>query len=155
MKGFGVIEIVVVVGLISTVLLGMTQLAVLSIRPIHESVRQGEALYLADETLEVMHLQRNAGWTANIASLSTGTTYYPVISGGNWTLSTTDPGPFNGTFSRSLVIDEVYRDANDDISTSGTLDTESIKVTSTVSWVERAANPSVVVSTYLTNFLNN
>lgn len=151
-QGFGVIEIIVVAGLVSIVFLGLIQLTVLSVRPIEKSVRQAEAVYLAEEAIEVIRTLRNESWANNIATITHGTIYYPTLSGNDWVLTTTNPGAVNGTYTRSLVIAAVYRDANDDIAAQGTLDPKTVKVTTTVTWNERSATRSTALETYLTNF---
>lgn len=151
-QGFGIIEIIVVAGLVGVVLLGLIQLTVLSTRPIEESVRQAEALYLAEEAIEAVRTLRNESWTNNITTLTHGTIYYPTISGTDWTLTTTDPGAVNGTYTRSLTTSAVYRDANDDIATTGTLDPKTVKITTTVTWSERRSTATTTMATYLTNF---
>jgi type II secretory pathway pseudopilin PulG len=155
MKGFSIVEIVIVAGLSSIVLLGLIQLIVFSTRPIKENVRETEATFLAEEAIEVARVLRNESWTTNIATLSAATNYYPVISSGSWTLSTTDPGAINGIYTRIVTLAAVNRDGNDDIAATGTDDPNTKKITATVSWTERGAAQSVTIETYITNFLVN
>ena len=153
--GFGVIEILIVASIISVAFIGIVQLSVLSIRPIDASVRQAEAVALAEEAIEAVRVLRNESWSGNVVPLSDSTTYYPVISSGNWTLTATDPGPIRGTYTRGIVLSPVYRDGNDNISDSGTLDSETRKITATTTWSERGSDRTIVLETYLTNFLDN
>jgi len=153
--GFAVLEIVVAAGIISIVLLGILQLVSQSIQPINTSVRQAQAVFLAEEAIEVVKVLRNEGWKSNIATLTNSATYYPTISANNWTLSATDPGPINGIHTRTVVLDAVYRDGSSDISSSGTLDDNTKKITATITWSERNQSRSFVISSYLTNFLDN
>lgn len=150
--GLGLVEIVVVAGIISLVFVGLLQLLFLTLKPIGESVRQTEATYLAEEGIEAVKVLRNGGWTGNIASLSNSTTYYPVIASDNWTLTTTDPGAINGTYTRTVVFEAVYRDVDDNIAGTGTVDDNTRKVTTTVTWMDRDQSKSVTLETYITNF---
>lgn len=155
-RGFGTVEIMVVAAIIGITFASLYQLFIVASRPIRASARETEATYLAEEGIEATRILRNNGWTSNIAPLSTATTYYPTLSGGTWTLSSTDPGPINGAYTRTVVLDEAYRDANDDITTvTGTLDPDTKKITSTVSWSERGTSKNVVIETYITNFFAN
>ena len=130
----------------------MFQLVVLTNRPIKQGLREAEATYLAEEAIETVKVLRNDGWATNIAPLTNGTTYYSTLSGSDWTLTTTDPGPINNQYSRTIVVEEVYRDTNDDIASTGTLDVKTKKVTATVTWSEHGSTESVTLETYITNF---
>lgn len=154
--GFGIIEMMVVVAIVGTTFASLYQLFALSTRPVHASVRETEAVYLAEEAIEAARILRNNSWTVNIATLTNSTTYYPKIAGGTWTLSTTNPGLISNLYTRTVVIAAVYRDVNDNITTStGTLDPDTKKITATVSWSERGKSRQIVLEAYLTDFLNN
>lgn len=152
--GLGLVEIVVVAGIISIVFVGLLQLLVLTLRPVEENVRQAEAAYFAEEAIEAVKVLRNEGWTTYIDPLANNTSYYPVITSDRWTLTTTDPGPINGTYTRTVTFEAVYRDVNDDITTTGTLDSQTRKVVAAVSWLDHGQNKTVVVETYIANFLD-
>lgn len=155
-RGIGVIEIVVVAGIISTVFLSISQLLVLATRPIAAGAREAQAMFLAEEAIEAVRTLRNVDWTDNIASLTNDTPYYPLLAGDNWSLTTSNPGVIDNTYTRTVVVSAVYRDGDDNISTSsGTLDEKTRKVTATVSWSERGQSKSVVLETYITNFLGS
>jgi len=56
-------------------------------------------------------------------------------------------------YSRTITVSEVYRDGNGDIADTGTLDLETKKITSTVTWDWKGILPqSVSLSTYLTDW---
>lgn len=152
-RGIGVVEIVVVVGIVSIIVLSIFQLVVVATRPIAFGSRQAEATYLAEEGIEAVRLLRNESWTTKIATLTDSATYYPVLVSNAWTLASTNPGPINGTYTRTIVVSTAVRDGSDDISSTGTPDPKTKKVTATVSWVEHGQNQSVILETYLTNFL--
>lgn len=153
-RGFGVVEIVVVAGLASVALVSILQLAVVVNRPIAAGVREAEATYLAEEALEAVRVVRNESWTDNIDPLANDTTYYPIIASSAWTLTTTDPGPLQARYTRTVTFGEVYRDDDDNISDTGELDPKTRKVTATVSWTEHGQSKNVTLETYITNFLN-
>lgn len=94
-----------------------------------------QALYLAEEGLELARFMRDNDWN-NIDALSLGAPHYFAVSATSITTTTT-PETIQG-FSRSFSIDDVYRNGSDDIvaSTTGgsTADDNAKYVTVTVSW---------------------
>jgi len=155
-RGVGVVEIMVVVGIVSFAVVGLYEFLVLSTRPISEGVRKVEATYLAQEGLEAVRTLRNKSWDGSIVPLTVEATYYAVIAGSEWALTTTDPGPLDGLYTRTITLHKVFRDpANDNISPTGTEDPRTRRVTAVVSWKERGKSKQVMVETYLTDFLDN
>jgi type II secretory pathway pseudopilin PulG len=90
-----------------------------------------QALFLAEEAIEMVRYIRDAEWE-HIEELNDGTTYYLAVTGG--TIGTTTVPEVIGEYTRSFVIESVERNANDDIVVSGTPDPSSKYVTATVSW---------------------
>lgn len=114
--------------------------------------QQQQRLYatsILKETNEAVRIVRENGWD----TFAINGTYHPIISGSTWTLAT-GSGTVNG-FTKSVVISDVYRDANGVIVASGgSLDGSTKKIVSTISW--GSPIPSSVTSTmYLTRFLEN
>ena len=153
-SGFGIIEILVVAVIISLVLVGLHSAAVQSLRLIQQSTNRTQAAFLLEETLEGVRMRRDAGWSLHIGTLATGTNYYLLLGGGTWTITTTNV-LIDGIFERKFVIGDVYRDANDDIAGSGTLDTDTKKITAFVSWSTQTGTISQSASTYITNLFAN
>lgn len=149
--GLGMVEMIVVIAIIFTVLVGTLQLIALE-RRIHIFAQEEVAAYiLAREALEAVRSERDDDWT-NISALIPATRYYPTLSAGEWSLDTVNPGPI-GVFTQWVEFDEVLRDANDDISGSGVLDTDSKRVTAFISWTRAGGSARTVqLETYLTNW---
>lgn len=155
-QGIGIVEIMTAVALAAIFFTAIYQLVIFSLRATGKNVRGFEALYLAKEGVEAVRFAKNESWTLNIAPLANAATYYPVISGGEWTLSTVNPGPINGVYTRTVTLQEVRRDVNDDISAAGTVDSGTRKVTVKVTWTETGgAHAEKIIETYVTDFLNN
>lgn len=153
-KGLSLIEIVVVLFLIVVVVPAIYGVLTISVRSLNIAEREVEASYLASEGLEVVRNLRDAGWDANINGLSGD--YCASLSGGAWSLTVAGDCTVSGTlFTRTINIASVDRDSNDDIVPSGTLDSNTKLITSTVSWQSHDATRSVVLETYITNFLFN
>lgn len=151
--GFGLIDIIVSVGVITVALLSVSQIAILGTKYVREAHTKEQAIYLAQEGQEVLRFLRDYGWSAYIAPLTIGQDYYPVLSGNTWVLQSSDPGLINGKYTRIVRLENVYRDANDDIVITGTEDPGSREVTITVWW--NGGAKSYVLTTYLTDFLSN
>jgi len=147
-SGFGLIEVVIVTAIVIVALSAFLQTGVFSIRLLRGQTESLTATMLAQEGMEAVRAVRDESWTNNIAALTNATTYYPVIINSKWTLTTNNPGVQNGLYSRSIIFDQVFRDAQDDIAASGTLDTNTKKITVTVTW----SNKQEQLIAYITNF---
>ena len=154
-KGFGLIEILIVVGIMGIAFVGLVAFLINSSGIIFQVTRNTEAVALAEEGVEGVRSLRDEGWTTNIATLTESATYYPVISANKWTLTTTDPGTVNNLYTRTVVIEGVNRDVNDDIAVAGTDDPNTKEVTVKVIWKVGQDVQDVTIVTYITNFLAN
>lgn len=108
-----------------------------------------QANLLAQEGMEAARLMRDNSWQ-NISSLSDGNNYYLAWSSGAWA-TTTDNFFIDGVFERKLTVLNVYRDGNDDIAQSGTLDPNAKKVTVSVSFQDGFSTTTESVSAYIFN----
>ncbi|MBI2640724.1 MAG: type II secretion system protein [Candidatus Sungbacteria bacterium] len=147
-NGFGLIEIVVVTAIVTTALFAFLQAGTLAVRLLRAEKENLEAILLAQESVEAARLLRDESWSANIASLANAANYYPVFENGKWKLSSISPGLVNGKYTRLVILDEVRRDAQDKISSSGSVDTNTRKVTARVSWSTKQTE----LVTYIANF---
>lgn len=147
-KGIGLVEIIIVSAVISIGLLSIISFLIFSRGVTFEAGRKTIAVSLAEEGIEAVRGIRDESWSA----VSTSGTYYPVISGNKWTLSGTDPGTIKNLYTRVVIIENVSRDANDDISGSGTFDPDTKKLTARISWTESGRNKQVELVTYISNF---
>lgn len=130
-SGFALVEILVACTIISVALIALITSVQAATELSRRSVENIQVSFLLDEGAEVTKIIRDNGWSG-ISSLTIGTTYYPTFSSNIWSLSTT-PNTI-GAFTRTIVLDYVYRDINDDIASSGTLDTGMRKITETITW---------------------
>ena len=133
-QGFGLVEMVIVTGVLAASLFAFLQTEVLSVRLLRAERDNLEATLLAQEGLEGVRSLRDESWTNNIAPLINGTIYYPIIENSKWKLVTADPGKIEGKYTRTIVFSQVFRNASDQIASSGTLDAGTRKVTSRVAW---------------------
>ena len=152
-KGLGMVEIIVVTAVIIVAFTAILQLFTLQAQ-IERVKREELAAYaLLSEALEAVRAVRDDNWS-NLSSLTISADYYPLISGGAWTLAPTDPGPIDG-YSQWVVLGSVARDASDDIVLSGgTLDADTLRVTAYVEWQSGGSTKTKSLDTYLTNWQN-
>ena len=149
-RGFGLIEIVVGSAVLATSLLGISTYYQQSLKVSHSTAQIVQGSLLLEESLEAAKFFRDTSWT-NISAPATGTTYHLAFNGTNWATSTASTFT-DSMFDRTIQFDDVYRNGTDDIVTSGgTLDTGTRKVTATVSWRDQTATTTKTIETYLTN----
>ena len=153
-RGFGLVEIIVASAVIVSSLLGIISFFIFSQSVMLRTIRNTEATALAEQAMEAVRKLRDDGWSANVATLTAGTTYYPTISSNKWTLATTNPAP-SSFYTTTVVLSNVNRDSNSNIAATGATDPNTKKAVATVSWRGGAATKTVVLTTYITNFLGN
>lgn len=147
-KGISIIELLVVTAIIVIGLVGLLNAATLSLK-FSRLIKENEtAKALAEEALEaVRNFRDGTTWNTNgLGILLLNTNYHPEKTNGKWSLVLGEETINN--FTRKVVIKKVFRDANSDIVSVGTEDTNTKLITATVSW----SNRIVEVSTYLTNW---
>jgi len=151
-RGFGIVEIVVAVSIISIAFFTISQMSVIYLKQTIQNKQSLKAAYLTEEALEAVRSVRDQGWVANIQALTMESNYYPVISGNKWILTSSNPGLLEGVYTRQIIVNNVSRDASDNIvSSGGTNDPDTKKITATISWDGK----STTLTTYLTNLYNN
>jgi len=98
------------------------------------SAHRQEAELMLQEAGEAIKSISSNDWS----KVATPGAYYPQVEGGNWVLKEGEED--RGLYERGLVIDEVYRDSEGNIATSGgTIDPASKKITSSINWKEPPA----------------
>jgi type II secretory pathway pseudopilin PulG len=151
-EGISIIEILVVIAIIVIALVSLLGLATYALRVSTLIKETAQANNLAQETMEaVRNFRDGTDWNTNgLGTLSAGSSYYPrktADSPPKWELVLGEE--VVGSFIRKVVFDSVQRDANDDIvEAGGTPDSNTIKVTTTISWRDK----EVKIITYLTNW---
>ena len=153
--GFSMVEIIIAIAIALFFFSSIYGIISFSNKIMHEGLRKTEAIQFAQEGIEIVRTIKNNNWTDDIAILTSGVAYYPVIVDGRWTLTAVAQPAINGVFTRTITIYSVNRDVNDDIAEAGTDDPKTKRIVASVSWLERGNNEAVSLQAYLTNFLNN
>lgn len=148
--GFGLIEIVIVCGIVVMTFLVFMRAEAVALRLFRAGQENMESSLLAGEGLEAVRSVRDESWTNNIASLDDMgiTHYYPVVQNGKWQLTTVAQPSINGMYTSFVIFNKVFRDGQDKIAASGTADPNTRKVTSQVQWGSKTTS----LVSYITNF---
>jgi type II secretory pathway pseudopilin PulG len=144
-QGITTVEVVFAVAIMGLVVVFTTSTLGLFFSTSHEIINKTQAMYLAEEGMELLRYKRDQDWI-NIDALSLGTQHYLRVDGFNLQIVST-PEIIDEKFTRSFILDEVSRDVNGDIDSSGTVDDNSKLVEFTVSW----ATGSITLTSILTN----
>lgn len=153
-RGSILIEVVIGAAIISTGFLSLSNVYNFNFKEAIKNTGLIKASYLLEESVEATKILRDNGFSANINSVADNTAYYFLWNGSTWTLTTT-PQYVDGKYLRSVVFSPVYRDSNDDIAYSGTLDTDTRRATSTVAWNFRGVTTTRSIGFYVTNIFDN
>ena len=147
--GFIFLEILISIALIGVVFLTFLGINAMVLNISQSITLSTRALALVKGEIEAVRSFRDANTWSDFTNVNFGgnNDYYFSISGSNWVRNT-------GTetvdvFSRKVVFDQVYRDGGGNIASSGTLDSQTIKMTATVSW---SPSKSIQIVDYLTNW---
>ena len=153
-SGFGIVEILVASVIISLVIVGLHATTAQALRLVQQSTKRTQAMFLAEETIEVLRSQRDSSWASSIGTLSSGTDYFLEFNGSVWSITTTNIF-IDNLFERKFLLEAVYRDGNDDIAGSGTLDPSTKKIIVSVSWSAQTGTTTQSISTYITDLFEN
>jgi type II secretory pathway pseudopilin PulG len=150
-QGFTSLEVVIGVSIAATVLIFAMYTINSFINSARDVTEKTQALYLAEEGLELVRFIRDENWS-NISALPVSTTRYLAIA--TSTISATTTPEVLGAFTRSFQMENVYRNTTtDDIVASTTggsvADTGSKYVRMTVSW--GTPTKSVALTTIITD----
>ena len=152
--GFGLIEAVAGISLVSIFIFSLMLASQLSQKIASESVKNTQAFFLLEEGVDAIKILRDTSWSSNISNLAPGTSYFFSYNGIAW-VSTANNVYVDGIFERKFSLNNVYRDANDDIAVLGTLDSGTKKATVSVSWQGRTGTTTKSASFYLTDLFSN
>lgn len=148
-RGIGVVELVVAVGIITTVTVGIFAVARFAIQAQRVAVLDRRAVLVAAEGMAAARFVRDADWAA-FAALPVDTPLYPTFAGGAVNLSVVDPGDVDGVFTRVVTLSNVYRDGSGNITPIGALDVDARAADVTVTWTDPfGGNRSNDIDAYL------
>lgn len=153
-NGFGLIEIVVSVGIVGTVLSGVFFFYQKSLFINQRTTMLVQTNMLLVEGVEVVKFLRDDSWSTNITSFPTSTPQYLVFTSGDWEVVSTST-QIDNVFTRWFVLEDVYRDGNDDIAASGTYDPNTLKLSMHVSASLKGSTTTESIQTYIVDLFEN
>jgi len=156
-RGLTLVEVLVAASIILVFTVSLVGVYNLYLRIVFANSYTVKAAFLAEEGLEVMRFFRDVSWENNILTLSKDTDYGLTFDNlSNVWMATTSIIFIDDQFERRITVSDVYRDASSQIVTSGgSIDPDTIKITSVVSWKRGSATTTKSISTYLTNIYDN
>ena len=155
-KGFGLVEVVVGLAIISIGFVSLLGVFNFFMRNSLGSVKRVQAMSYLESGLEIAKIWRDTSWTNTIATFTPATTYYFNWTGSNW-VSTLTPNTIDDIFTWTLVADSVYRDgtSHDIVTEGGALDAGTKKITVSISWMDSGAVSTRSLSAYLSHVYSN
>ena len=148
-RGIGLVEVVIASAILVLIVTGIASVYRIMLRSSGEILRGTEAQFLLEEGFESVKVMRDTAWSL-VGSSTPGTSYTLVWNAGTWNITTT-PNLIDGIFDRRVVFSRVYRDSDDDIASSGTLDTDTYGVTVSVAWRTQAGTTTRSIGSYIGN----
>ncbi len=147
-SGYSIIEVIIAMGLAMIVVPVIILGAVTARDGKLQQTQRVQAVALASEASEVIKALRNDNWS----NISANGVFHPTITNGNWVFAS--GSEVVDGFTRSITISDVNRDASGNIvTTGGTLDPSTKKITLTVTW-EKPYTSSVSFPHYVTRYEN-
>lgn len=155
-RGVSFVEIIVAAAIILVLVGTVISVYNLYLSRVDETTATIKASYLLEEGVEATKTLRDDGWSNNIATLDHDTEYYLTFatSSSSWN-TTTDPQWIDDSYKRWITLEEVYRDSEDDIASSGTSDDGTKKLTVHVAWEGLSGTSTKTTTTYITNMFDN
>lgn len=152
--GFGMVEMLIGASMVSVSLFAISSFFQTVMKASATTGSAIQADYLLEEGVEVAKIFRDTSYKDNFLKMTINTPYYFLWDGTKWASSTVNTY-IDGKFERTLIIDDVQRDSNSDITVSGTNDPDIKKVTVSVSWGGPLGTTTHSIQTYVTNIFNN
>lgn len=112
-----------------------------------------KAEFLLEEGVEAVRSVRDNSWT-NFSAIPVNTEKHLSFLNGAWGV-VDENNYIEGFFERKFIITDVYRDADDNIAETGTLDAGTKKVEVFVSWNDRGATTTKSTVIYLANLFED
>jgi type II secretory pathway pseudopilin PulG len=147
--GVSLVELLLAIAIAGLVLPAIVSGFISSRQGLVQQSQRERAVSYFREAQEAVRSVREAGWTA----FAVNGTYHPYVQSGAWKLGS--GSETIGEYTRSVIISNVSRDsAGAIVTTGGTNDPSTKKVTITVGW-DVPYSSSLSSTLYLTRYLNN
>jgi len=132
-RGISIVEIIVAAAIIGVSVVGIVAAIQVYLKVVYQNTRETQAVLLLDETAEALQYMRDDSFTTHFGDINFTDRYTIYWDGSGYELSTSTVSlPYDMT--RTVVFGEIKRDSQDQISTSGTTDTGTLKATVLIEW---------------------
>ena len=150
--GFGIIEFIVAMGIFLIIGASGATNIISSFSSNRLADEETQASLYAQEGIEAVKSIKNQGWQSPFLDTDCSISCGVGIIGASWTWMGTEN--IFGKFTRTIEVSDVFRDsANNIVSSGGSKDPSTKKITSTVVWnFSPSRQNNISLSTYLTNF---
>jgi prepilin-type N-terminal cleavage/methylation domain-containing protein len=147
-KGFSIIEVLLAITIFAIFSMGIFYLSLDTIQRDIKVSLNTEAILYAQEGLEAVRNIRDKNYL-----LLTNGDKGLFLNEGSWEFVIA-PEDIDGFYSRTITIDDVYRDENGNIDEEGLyFDSDTKKITSEISWLQKGVIPkSISLTSYLSNW---
>ncbi|MFC1623666.1 hypothetical protein ACFL05_00925, partial [Patescibacteria group bacterium] len=152
-KGISLLEVVIGISIIFVLVVSVVSTYNFFFRVAQKNTKTVKVEFLLEEGAEALRSIRDSGWE-DFVNISSDTDHHLIFEEGVWK-STENNIYTDDIFERKFIITDVYRDNEDDISETGTLDSGSKKAEVFVSWSESGATTTQSISTILTNLFDS
>ncbi len=158
-KGFTILEVLIGASIMLLITTGILSSYVLYLQASGSNTQSIQAAFLLEEGVEGMKSIRDAGWTANIVPLTTGTPYYLSWGVASSAWQTTTVSTSTDGFVRKIILYPAYRDVNSNLVSSTTpgavVDTGTRQLNVTLAWSYKNSTSTRSIMTYISNIFNN
>ena len=149
-KGSTLVEVLVVAGVLASITLAIFGTLSLLARFHEKNMSAIKGQLLAEEGIEAIRFIKASGWST-LSAIPVNTARYLTLSPSSWGVTTT-PEIIDGEFWRTIKVYSVSRDVSSDIVTSGgVVDSNTLLIESSVSWLWRGATSTATYQSYITN----
>lgn len=130
-EGSILLEVLITVGIAAVMLSALLSLHVVLVRSTQTVLERNEARWSMNEGLSALR-------SMTFENLIPGTTGALSFSGNMWSILSGQTETLPNGMTRSVTVAAVNRDGNCVVSVSGTPDSDSVSITSTVSWTDQS-----------------
>lgn len=153
-RGISIVEIVIASAIIAISVVGIIGAIQVYLKVVYQNTRETQAVLLLDETAEALQYMRDDSFSTHFDSITPGNTYTIFWNASGYELSTsTVMLPYEMT--RTVVFLEIERDANDQISSSGSVDDDTLKAAITIAWPYKEDLKSITSEMLIHNTYDN
>jgi type II secretory pathway pseudopilin PulG len=144
--GMSLIEVVIASAIILLISVVLISANYTYFNTSNANLKTVKAIYLVEEGVEAVNFIKNNNWI-NLGTV--GTNYYLTWQNNTWQATTTKDF-IDGVYERKFVTEDVYRDGEDDIVLAGgTSDSNTRKLTVSVSWFDNSGTTTKTISVYV------